>query len=200
MSEVHWQVFSFRDGSFSPVGLPCGQHCSFDWPDTSVAQAPEKLIDQRTWRVTASSLADVTGDGLVEWALVVWRPWRDWPIQRWSPAPSPIVAFHDAVGDSCHLILLDPHDGHEIWAGSALPAPILALAVGDVNGDGHSEVVTLEGEYANGRNGPATHVDVWKWNSFGFTLEWRSPGGVFRQLRLIRVTDDSILDIVASDL
>jgi hypothetical protein len=131
------------------------------------------------WHVTASVLADVTGDHAPEWVLLVWRPWQDWPIQRWSAFPSPIAGFHDAAGESCHLILLDPQEGHEIWAGSALPAPLLALAVEDVDGDGGNEVVTVEGSYASDRDGPGTHVDVWGWNGFGFTLEWRSPPGIF---------------------
>ena len=104
--------------------------------------------------------------------LLVWRPWRDWPIQRWSAVPSPIAGFHDARGDSCHLILLDPRDGREIWAGSALPAPLSTLSVEDVDGDGRNEVRTLEGSYAGGES---THMDVWCWNGFGFTLEQRSP-------------------------
>jgi hypothetical protein len=127
--------------------------------------------------------------------LLVWRPWRDWPIQEWSSAPSPIAGFHDASGDSCHLILLDPDGGREIWAGSALPVPLLALAVGDVDGDGRTEVVTLEGDYAAGRGAPATRVDVWRWNGFGFTLEWRSPPGAFHQFRLTDVDNDGILDV-----
>jgi len=149
------------------------------------------------WRVTASTLADATNDGAPEWVLIVWRPWRDWPIQRWSLTPSPIAGFHDAAGDSCHLILLDPSQegGREIWAGSALPAPLLALAVGDVDGDGLSEVVTLEGSYATGRDGPATRVDVWRWNGFGFTLEWRSPPGTFRELCLTDTDNGAILVI-----
>ena len=127
--------------------------------------------------------------------LLVWRPWRDWPIQRWSPAPSPITGFHDAAGRSCHLILLDPQTGREIWAGSALPVPLLALVLGDVDGDRRNEVVTLEGSYAAGHNGPAGHIDIWRWNGFGFTLEWRSPPGVFHQLRLTDSDNDGILDM-----
>jgi hypothetical protein len=132
-----------------------------------------------TWRVAASVLADVTGDGAPEWALLVWRPWQDWPIQGWSSAPSPIADYHDASGQSCHLILIDPGDGREIWAGSALPVPLLALAVEDVDGDGRNEVLALEGRYADGRDGPGRHVDVWRWNGFGFTLQWRSPAGAY---------------------
>lgn len=131
------------------------------------------------WQVTAATLADVTGDGVAEWVLIVWRPWRDWPIQQWSTVPSPIAEFHDLQGDSCHLILLDPEDGREIWAGSALPVPLLSMIVDDVDGDGANEVLAVEGSYAGGRHGTGTHMDVWHWNGFGFTLAWRSTPGTF---------------------
>ena len=192
-----WRVYAFQEGAFRSLALPRQQAIGllvFQPSDPPAMPSPE--LFPSTWRITASALADVTGDGSPEWALVVWRPWRDWPVQSWSIVPSPIAGFHDAAGESCHLILLDPRDGREVWAGSALPAPILALAVGDVDGDGRSEVVTLEGDYAAGRNGPASRVDVWKWNGFGFTLEWRSPPGVLHRLGLTDADDDGILDIV----
>ena len=183
-----WQVYTFRDGSFTL--LP-----AFSSPSPVAPLSSCLPLVPPTWHVTASALADVTNDGVPEWVLLVWRPWRDWPIQRWLPVSSPIAGFHDAAGDSCHLILLDPRDGREIWAGSSLPAPLLALAVGDVDGDGDNEVVTLEGDYTAGRDGPASRVDVWRWNGFGFTLEYRSPLGTFRQLRLTDADNSGILDI-----
>lgn len=188
-----WQVYVFRDSSFtlSAPSLPTVSSS----PSPLVPLSPSPSLVPPSWHVTAAVLADVTDDGVPEWVLLVWRPWRDWPIQRWSSTPSPIVDFHDAVGDSCHLILLDPRDGREIWAGSALPAPLLALAVGDVDGDGGNEVVTLEGDYATGREGPANRVDVWRWNGFGFTLKWRSSPGIFRELRLTDADNGGILDI-----
>ena len=173
-----WQVYTFRDGAF--VNLPT-QEITFPPLPASEFLLPVVPPD---WDVTAATLADATGDGKAEWVLLVRRPWRDWPIQEWSSASSPIADFHDAAGDSCHLILLDPESGREIWAGSALPAPLLALAVGDVDGDDINEVVTLEGNYDAGWDGPASHVDVWQWNGFGFSLEWRSPAGAFRQISL----------------
>jgi hypothetical protein len=131
------------------------------------------------WHITASTLVDVTGDGAEEWALLVWRPWSDWPIQQWSSVPSPISGFHDAQGQSCHLILVDPHGGREIWAGSALPVPLLSLAVDDIDRDGEAEVLTVEGSYAEGRDSMGTHVSIWSWTGFGFTLEWRSSSATF---------------------
>jgi len=183
-----WRIYAFRHHSFQQLTAT-----SVHPVTTTVPLCPFVRPD---WHVPAAILADVTGDEIPEWALVVWRPWRDWPIQQWSSIPSPIVNWHDAQGDSCHLILLDPRDGRQIWAGSALPAPILAMAVGDVNGDTHNEVVTLEGSYAAGRNGPAAYATVWSWNGFGFTLEWRSPPGLLRQLWLTDADGDGILDIV----
>jgi hypothetical protein len=191
-----WRVYAIQGGAFRPLVLLRQRTATLfvsQPSDPPVMPSPELVPS--TWRITASALADMTGDGSPEWALVVWRPWRDWPIQSWSTAPSPIAGFHDAAGESCHLILLDPRDGREVWAGSALPAPILSLAVGDVDGDGRNEVVALEGDYATGRNGPASRVDVWKWNGFGFTLEWRSPPGVLHRLGLTDANDDGILDV-----
>ena len=192
-----WEVYAFQEGAFRSFVLPRQQAANLlvSSPSDPPVMLSPGLVPS-TWRITASALADVTGDGSPKWVLVVWRPWRDWPIQSWSAAPSPIAGFHDAAGRSCHLILLDPRDGREVWAGSALPAPILALAVGDVDGDGRSEVVALEGDYATGRNGLASRVDMWKWNGFGFTLEWRSPPGVLHRLGLTDVNDDGILDVV----
>jgi len=184
-----WRIYTFHDGSLAL--LPASSSSLLPVPSL-----PCPLTVPADWHITASTLADVTNDGSPEWVLLVWRPWRDWPIQRWSTLPSPIAGFHDAAGDSCHLILLDPYRGREIWAGSALPAPLLDLAVGDVDGDGNNEVVTLEGNYATARDGPATRVDVWRWNGFGFTLEFRSPAGAFCQLCLTDVDNDGILDIV----
>jgi len=188
--EGPWQLYAFREGSFHVLTS------SRRIPDLSATpQIFDQSITPSAWHVSASALADVTGDGNAEGVLVVWRPWRDWPIQRWSSARSPIASFHDEAGNSCHLILLDPSDGHEVWAGSALPAPFLALAVGDVDGDKQLEIVMLEGDYVTGRQGPARHVDVWRWNGFGFTLQWRSPSGIFRQLYLVDADDDRVLDI-----
>jgi hypothetical protein len=166
-----------------------------------------------SWRVLAALSTDLTRDGSPECTLLVWRPWADWPIMQWSDTPSPIAAHRDANGDSAHIILVEPTKDerrktkdespisnlqhHEIWAGSALAAPIVQIAAGDVDGDGWQELVALEGDYATGRNGPARHVAVWRWNGFGFNLVWRSPPGRFVALALADVDGDGAVEILA---
>ena len=169
--------------------VPIGQAS----PGTGASPGLPRLPSE--WRVTASILADITGDDVPEWVLLVWRPWRDWPIQDWLTVPSPIAGFHDADGDSCHLILIDPQDGHEIWAGSALPVPLLSLAVDDVDGDSTPELLTVEGSYALGRNGIGSHVCVWSWTGFGFTMEWRSSAATFAPSCLADTDRCGILNI-----
>ncbi|WP_083922433.1 hypothetical protein [Deinococcus aquatilis] len=126
-----------------------------------------------TWDVRSGALADITGDGLPECVLALWRPWADWPIRRWSQAPTPIGANRDAAGDSAHIAVLRPLGGgayQPVWIGSALFRPVLALKVGP---GGH--LLTSEGTYAAGRGGPAVALSEWSWTGFGFRLERRTP-------------------------
>jgi hypothetical protein len=163
------------------------------------------------WHVLTTLQADLTRDGKTECALLVWRPWKDWPIMRWSDTPSPIAANRDAQGDSAHIILIEPAVGsrpqtaggqlrftyREVWAGSALAVPITQMTAGDVDGDGWMELVALEGDYTIGRYGAARHVAVWRWNGFGFTLDWRSPPGSFITLALADLDGNRGVEILA---
>jgi len=150
------------------------------------------------WDITQAVYADLTNDGAPECVLLVWRPWQDWPIAKWLQDNSPITANKDSAGYSSHIILIQPdatHGYREIWAGSALAVPILWIAAGDVDGDGNPDLVALEGNYKKGREGPAQQLAIWRWNTFGFTLEARSPGK-FNTAVVIDSNDDGISEIL----
>jgi hypothetical protein len=181
-----YRVYSPVDDSFTPLGHPLVEQ-----PDA--APPPGPLPE--SWEVIDAAIADVTGDGVEEIVLAVRRPWRDWETTRWHGGKSPIADFHDSDMMSSHVIV-KAFDGETIWAGSALPRPMSRLAAGDIDGDGTAEVVTLEGEYADGPGGPGYRVDVWKWDAFGFRLVGRSPPGVFRELTLRDTDGDGIVDII----
>jgi hypothetical protein len=186
-----WQSFTLTEGGL----LSLGEAAAGDtYPHPPAVPGPPPVPAE--WYVADLAWADSTNDGFPEWALLVWRPWRDWEIQRWSSVPSPIIDFHDEQGLSCHVVLIASTGDREIWAGSALPVPLLTLEVGDVDGDGRNELVTLEGNYAAGWRGAATHLVVWRWSGFGFSLEERSPAAGYHQARLTDCNNDGILDIV----
>jgi hypothetical protein len=198
-----WHAYTFRDGAFNPLAhTPTPTH-----PHSPTCQLTNLPI---SWHILAALHADLTHDGIPECTLLVWRPWQDWPIMQWSDTPSPIAANRDAHGDSAHIILVEPTaDGRqrsavsdqrsayrELWAGSALAVPIIQIAAGDVDGDGWDELVALEGDYASGRYGPARHVAVWRWNGFGFTLEWRGPPRRLVALVLADLDGDGVVEIL----
>jgi hypothetical protein len=185
-----WLVYTHQDGSFSLLAT--------DLPDAQLVDQPSCFLEQvpNTWQVRASLRTDLNHDGEPECTLLVWRPWEDWPIMRWSDAPSPITDNHDTQGDSSHVILIDPSNHRELWAGSALALPILQIAAGDIDGDGATELVALEGDYVSGRSGPARHVAVWRWNGFGFNLASRSPFRRLNALQLLDLEGDGVAEIV----
>lgn len=139
-----------------------------------------------TWSVRQAALSDLNRDGRPEVSLLVWRAFQPWPTDRLLPHAGRIDTFHNATGQSCHLILIgaDGRGGYrELWAGSALADPIVAFDAADLDGDGHQELVTLEGRYEDSAASPARAVKVWEWDGFGFT----STAGIDRRVSRIVV-------------
>ena len=103
-----WRVYTHRAGTFillpSPHILP---RVSFAMAGFSVRQTCPLEEVPSTWHILNALRTDLTRDGAAECTLLVWRPWQDWAIMRWSNTPSPIAAHRDAFGDSAHIILVN---------------------------------------------------------------------------------------------
>lgn len=149
------------------------------------------------WQIVQAAIADVNHDGQPEVVLLLWRPFRTWPVDQWLPHGGRIADFHDANGQSCHIILIGWRGNgyHELWAGSALADPITVFAAVDLDGDNIQELVTLEGRYADSRSAPAHTLKVWKWNGFGFSIV-SSMDGVFAKMTLVRASDGYVVILV----
>jgi len=154
-----------------------------------------------TWDVHQAASADADNDGGKELAFVLWKPFAPLPIDRFYRGPSLIEGNKNAVSESCHLFIygfqreaLRPR-----WCSSALPDPIQEFAFGDVDGDGRNELVVLEGSYDDEREASGRHVTIWRWNGWGFSLEWRSAAGHYHHLALEDISTDNVLDIVVQD-
>lgn len=123
------------------------------------------------WRVTEGQVGDLNHDGVDEAVLLVWRPFRPWPVDKFMPTGGRINDFHDSHDESCQVILIgwEKNLWRELWAGSALARPIRQLGVADLDGDGWQELAALENDYDSARSGG--QLTVWRWLGFGFSLE-----------------------------
>jgi hypothetical protein len=139
------------------------------------------------WQVRQAEIADLNRDGLPEAVLLVWRPFKPWPVDQWLPSGGRIAGFHDSAGNSCHLILIGWQRSafRERWAGSALAEPVQRFAVADLAGNGKPVLVALEAAYDESPSAPARRLKLWEWNGFGFSLI-ATLDGPFGQLALVR--------------
>jgi hypothetical protein len=135
------------------------------------------------WQVHQAQIADLNRDGLPELVLLVWRPFRSWPVDKWLPSKGRIASFQDANGSSCQIILIGwfQNSFRERWAGSALAQPVKSFAAADLLGNGKPYLVTLESEYNDPASQTARRLKVWEWNGFGFTSVYIMPAP-FRQV------------------
>ncbi|HET9590344.1 MAG TPA: hypothetical protein VFO91_16270, partial [Anaerolineales bacterium] len=131
-----------------------------------------------TWDVQQAMISDLNRDDLPEATLLVWRPFKPWPVDTWLPSGGRIDDFHDARGMSCQIILVGWYQGafRERWAGSALAAPVDRFAVADLKGDGRHYLIALEGKYDDPPWAPSHFLKVWEWNGFGFSVVYEMPG------------------------
>ena len=172
-----------RDGSPESLHLASGRLTILS-DGQSVWQSPA------AWKVVQAGITDLNHDGTPEATLLVWRPFRPWPVDQWLPYGGRIAGFHDAEGYSCQIILIGWRGSEygELWAGSPLAEPVRSFAVADLNGDKFQELVTLEGSYTDSRTAPARALKVWKWNGFGFTVVSGVEGPFFK-MALVQATN-----------
>lgn len=116
------------------------------------------------WRVLDLALGDPNDDGRFELILALQKPASN-------------------GGYTSHPFILGFRGGSykDVWGGSAVSDPIRELELGDLDGDGIQELVVLEER----GDGSRQAVTIWRWNGWGFSLEWRSPEGRYRDLILL---------------
>jgi hypothetical protein len=204
------------DSTLKPVSLPPGMHpiappdsVDFDGdgiPEVLTLTKGQAAIQSggqvrwkspQAWQVRQARIADLNRDGLMEAVLLVWRPFKPWPVDNWLPHGGRIDNFHDSDGMSCHLILIgwSKNSFRERWAGSALAEPIESFAVADLTGSGEQFLVTLESGYDDPPSAPARLLKVWEWNGFGFTVVSKEAG-LFSQLVIARADNGQMLILV----
>lgn len=132
--------------------------------ETAVWQSPP------TWRVVDLALGDPNDDGRFELLLAIWQA--------------------DPNGHERSQPYIVGHRGGEyqlLWGGRPVTWPILAVELGDLDGDGAEELIVLEDQ------GDTQTLAVWRWQGWSFSLVWRSDNGRFRDLALLPGTHGQLL-------
>jgi hypothetical protein len=179
-----------RDGSAESLLLAGGRL-------TILSHGQSAWQSPAAWTVIQAAVTDLNHDGMPEATLLVWRPFRPWPVDQWLPYGGRIADFHDAAGYSCQIILIGWRGSEygELWAGSAMAEPVRFFAVAGSNAGGSQELITLEGRYSGSRSAPGHAIKVWNWNGFGFTVV-STIEGTFDQMALVQARDGRNLILV----
>ena len=135
-------------------------------------QAQVRWQSPAAWQVKQAQIADLNRDGIPEVVLLVWRPFKPWPVDTWLANGGRIKDFHDAAGMSCHMILIGWKQGSfgELWAGSAMAETVDRFAVANLKGNDRQYLVTLGGNYDDPPSAASRQLKVWEWNGFGFSI------------------------------
>ena len=110
------------------------------------------------WRVIDAALGDPNDDGRFELLLAIWQMDNEGH-ERSQPY---IIGYRDG-------------EYKLIWGGRPLARPISEVELGDIDGDGKQELITIE----------ANAVAVWRWQGWNFSLMWRSENGRYHNLVLM---------------
>jgi len=218
--EPPWVAFSFRGGEegYGPLSVdplievaaqgatlpdatPLDEGTTIVLKDGTLSvvhQGQEIWSSDPSWDVRQLLVADVNNDGKQEAAFVLWKPFRLEPAIFYDTFGFPSLWEEGSLRN--HLFIYGWREAawQHLWCSSPVADPILEVAAADADGDGANELVVLEGSY-DAPNVAARHVTVWRWNGWGFTLQWRSPGGAWDHLMLQDVTGDGALDILVKE-
>lgn len=214
---VHLHAWGLEDDHLSPVPIPHSLTAVFalmqedldgnSLPETIMIEQGQVSIvspggvawkSPAEWQVLQAALTDLDGDAKTELSLLLWRPFRPWPVDQWLPNGGRISTFQNSEGNSCHFIMIGWRNGsyREIWAGSAMSAPVTVFAAADLDGDQIQELVTLESLYSESITHSARALKVWEWNGFGFTIVYKLEGN-YTHLAIVHSGDGRILILVS---
>lgn len=133
------------------------------------------------WQVDHVVFADSTNNGRRYFNLSVWKPGN-----FGSSRPFWIEKNDQSVKNHFFILAWGNDQVKPVWQSSNLDAPNCEFAVADVDEDQKNELIVIEGSYSD-KQCQGHYLAVWKWNGWGFSNEWRSKEGVYKNLQVIKI-------------
>lgn len=131
------------------------------------------------WYVTGFATPDVTRDDLPDISLSVWKKGN-----FGQDKPFWLLENDERERNHFFVFKFENKTLEPIWQSSNLEIPNCDFLVFDADNDGKNELVAIEGEYKDSKKCEGRYIAVWKWNGWGFSNEWRSNVGKFRNLKI----------------
>lgn len=154
----------------------------------------EKMIWQspNDWWIDNFILADSNNDGVVDINLSLWKSGS-----FGSSKPFWVKENDMSVKNHFFVLNLIENTIKQIWGSSNLTKPNCDFKIADVDGDDKNDLIVIEGDYAQKPKCDGKYVAVWKWNSWGFSNEWRSEKGNFDNFEINHIGNRT--EIVADE-
>ncbi|HRY63127.1 MAG TPA: hypothetical protein P5267_00770 [Patescibacteria group bacterium] len=142
------------------------------------------------WWLDDFVLADTNNDGVIDINLSLWKAgdfgnskpfWvkeNDWSIKNH-------FFIFDLIGGALKMV----------WGSSNLGVPNCEFKIEDLDNDGKSDLVVLEGAYSQRPACHGNYIAIWQWNDWGFTNEWRSDQGTFANLKIEAVEGKKYIEV-----
>lgn len=142
------------------------------------------------WWVDDFFLADANGDGKKEINLSVWKA-GDFGRSK----PFWVKKNDQSIKNHFFVMSLAGDEIRPLWQSSNLEAPNCEFLFSDIDADGKQELIVIEGEYNNKYICQGKYLALWRWNGWGFTNDWRSQPGEYRDLRINQVGQNLIIKV-----
>jgi poly-gamma-glutamate synthesis protein (capsule biosynthesis protein) len=146
----------------------------------------------KDWWIDNFFLADSNNDGIADINLSLWKAGN-------FGSSKPFWVKENDMSVKNHFFVLDFASGSvkQVWGSSNLGQPNCEFQFVDIDNDGKIDLVVIEGDYLKEPKCEGNYVAVWKWNSWGFSNEWRSEKGNFSNLEIEKIDGKSYIIVDA---
>jgi poly-gamma-glutamate synthesis protein (capsule biosynthesis protein) len=150
----------------------------------------EKTIfeSNNNWWIDDFEIADSTNTNRKFLNLSVWRSGN-----FGSSKPFWIPENDMSVKNHLFVMKYEKRGLRPIWQSSNLSSPIIEMEFADVDLDGKTELVVIEGDYNNPNFAKGKYISIWRWNEWGFFTEWRSNPGEYSNLEIQSLNGETVI-------